>query len=134
MYKSTFAYHSYKSFDCVVLEGFFLILWNHLTKFDMLISSVNWNKTAHLKNEKKLLHDFLANTKQGWVLNGQVSSWANVKAVDSQSSMLDPLLFLTYVNDLLKVLSSNAKLFTDDTSLFSVIHDTTRNEVNDDFL
>ena len=41
-----------------------------------------------------------------------------------------------YINDLPKGLSSNAKLFADDTSLFSVIHDssTTRNELNDDLV
>ena len=32
------------------------------------------------------------------------------------------MLFLIYINDLADGLSSNTKLFTDDTSLFSVIH------------
>ena len=32
-------------------------------------------------------------------------------------------LFLIYINDLTEGFSSNAKLFADDTSLFSVIHD-----------
>ena len=41
-----------------------------------------------------------------------------------------------YINDLTKGLSSNAKLFADNTSLFSVIHDssTTRNMLNNDLL
>ena len=83
----------------------------------------------------KLLHDFLVNRKQRVVLNGQVSSWSNVKAGVPQGSILGPLLFLIYINDLPKGLSSNAKLFADDT-LFSVIHDssTTRNELNDDLV
>ena len=44
--------------------------------------------------------------------------------------------FLIYINDLPRGLSSNAKLFADNTLLFSVIHDssTTRNELNDDFV
>ena len=33
------------------------------------------------------------------------------------------LLFLVYINDLSNDLQSNPKLFADDTSLFSVIHD-----------
>ena len=37
--------------------------------------------------------------------------------------MLGPLLLWIYINDLTEGLSSNAKLFADDTSLFSVIHD-----------
>ena len=38
-------------------------------------------------------------------------------------SILFPFFFLIYINDLLDGLSSNAKLFADDTSLFSVVHD-----------
>ena len=69
-------------------------------------------------------------------MNGQVSSWSNVKAGAPQSSILGPLLFLIYINDLPKGLSSNAKLYADDTSLFFVIHgsSTTRNELNDDLV
>ena len=39
------------------------------------------------------------------------------------SSTLGPLLFLIYINDLSEGPSTNAKLFTDDTSLFVVSHD-----------
>ena len=80
----------------------------------------------------KLLHDFLANRKQSIVLNGQVSSWANVNSGVPQGSILGPLLFLIYINDAI----SNAKLFADDTSLFSATGDsrTTRNELNDDLV
>ena len=44
------------------------------------------------------------------------------------------LLFLIYSNDLADGLSSNTKLFADDTSLFSVIHDSviTTLELNSD--
>ena len=57
------------------------------------------------------------------MLNGQVSNWSDVRAGVPQGSILGPLLFLIYINDLSEGLSSNTKLFTEDTSLFSVIHD-----------
>ena len=50
-------------------------------------------------------------------------SWTNVLAGVPQGSILGPLFFLIYINDLSDDLSSNPKLFVDDTSLFSVVHD-----------
>ena len=68
------------------------------------------------------------------VLNGQASTWTNVTAGVPQGSVLGPLLCLMYINDLSEVLSTNAKLFADDTSLFSVIHNsqTSANVLNKD--
>ena len=56
------------------------------------------------------------------MLNGQHSSWVDVKSGVPQESILGLLLFLIYINDLPNGLNSNAKLFADDTSLFSVVH------------
>ena len=54
-------------------------------------------------------------------VNGQHSSWTNVQAGVPQGSILGPLFFLIYINDLADGLTSNPKLFADDTSLFSVV-------------
>ena len=67
-----------------------------------------------------ILSDFLNNRTQMVVLNGKNSSWTNVHAEVPQGPILGPLLFLIYINDLSDNLTSNAKLFADDTSLFSV--------------
>ena len=67
----------------------------------------------------KLIISFLENRFQRFVLNGEISSYKPVLAGVPQGSVLGPLFFLTYINDLLKNLSSNTKLFADDTSLFS---------------
>ena len=58
-------------------------------------------------------------------MNEQNSSWVNVEAGVPQGSILGKLPFLIYINDFPNNLSTNVKLFTDDTSLFSVVHDIT---------
>ena len=56
-------------------------------------------------------------------LNGQASSWAGVKAVVPQGSILGPLFFLIYISDLSENLKSTVKRFADDTSIFHVVKD-----------
>ena len=87
-------------------------------------------------NLLNLLSNFLRNRKQRAVLNGQTSSWADVNAGIPLGSILDPLHFLVYLNDLADGLLSNAKLFADDTSLFSSVHNTntTAKELNNDLV
>ena len=77
-----------------------------------------------------LLIDFLKNRQQRVVLNGQFSSWTKVNAGVPQGSILGPLLFLIYINDLPNALQSNPKLFADDTSLFSTVQDITTSTVS----
>ena len=79
--------------------------------------------------------DFLDNRTQRVILNGQYSSWAKVEAGVPQGSILGPLLFLIYINDLSDNLASNPKLFADDTSLFSVVKnvDASNIDLNNDF-
>ena len=81
-----------------------------------------------------LIIDFLSNRKQRVVLNGKYSSWTNIEAGVPQGSILGPLLFLIYINDLSDNLITNPKLFADDTSLFSIVHDpnATANDLNND--
>ena len=76
-------------------------------------------------NLLKFMEDFLAIRYHRIVLNWQVSKWAAVKAGVPQGSIYGLLLFLIYNNNLSNELSSNPRLYADDTFLFSVVRDTT---------
>ena len=69
-----------------------------------------------------LIQSFLENRHQRVVLNGQLSKWSLVEAGVPQGSMLGLLLFLVHINELPQELHCNAKLFADNTSLFSTIN------------
>ena len=85
-------------------------------------------------NPLDLLSSFLSDRKKRFVLNVQTSEWRSVIAGVPRGSILGPLLFLIYLNDLPGDLSSKVKFFADDTSLSSVAHDiiTSTNELNND--
>ena len=81
-----------------------------------------------------IITDFLSFRKQRVVLNGQASPWVSIEAGVPQGSILGPLLFLIYINDLSDDLSTTAKLFADDTSLFSIVQNvsTSASHLNND--
>ena len=59
------------------------------------------------------------------VLNGSFSSYSTVESGVPQGSVLGPILFLIYINDLERNIKSNIKFFADDTMLFSIVKDPT---------
>ena len=81
-----------------------------------------------------LLKNYLENREQRVVLNGQTSEWRKTRSGVPQGSVLGPLLFLIYINDLADGIKSLCKMFTDDTSLFSKVYDihNSASKANDD--
>ena len=65
--------------------------------------------------------DYLAERKQRVVLPGAASSWKHKKAGVPQGSILGPLLFLIYINDIVEDIHSSIRLFADDTSLYIIV-------------
>ena len=84
----------------------------------------------------KLLTNYLSNRKQRVVLNGEMSDWAPIYSGVPQGSVLGPLLFLIFINDLEAGIISQIKFFADDTSLYSVVKDpeVSAQELNHDLI
>ena len=65
----------------------------------------------------QLLENYHVNRKQRVVINGVTSSWKGIKSGVPQGSVLGPLIFLIFINELPHNLNCNPKLFADDVSL-----------------
>ncbi|PJE78200.1 hypothetical protein CI610_02867 [invertebrate metagenome] len=70
----------------------------------------------------KWLENYLSNRKQKVFINNSFSSLSTIKAGVPQGSILGPLLFLIYINDIADFLESVSRLFADDTSLLVSSH------------
>ena len=65
-----------------------------------------------------LIRSYLANLTQKCQMNGSISSERIIKCGVHQGSILGPLLFLSYINDLPNCLNrTKPRLFADDTNL-----------------
>ena len=65
--------------------------------------------------------DYLKDRKQRAVLPGGSSRQTSMKAGVPQGSILGPLLFIIYINDIVQCINSSRRLFADDTSLYIVV-------------
>ena len=70
----------------------------------------------------KFLESYLCNRKERVVLNGYYSDYSDIESGVPQGSVLGPLLFLIYINDLERNIKSNIKFFAGDTMLFSLVN------------
>jgi hypothetical protein len=78
-----------------------------LEKYGIAGTTLNWIKS------------FLENRKQRVVLGECVSDWVDVLSGVPQGSVLGPILFIIYINDILDNLKTNVELFADDTKLIT---------------
>ena len=65
---------------------------------------------------------WLTDRRQRVVVDGEVSNWKSVLSGVPQGSVLGPILFLIYINDLDDSITSNVLKFADDTKLFRKIN------------
>ena len=68
------------------------------------------------------------------VLNGFPAGYSTIDSGVPQGSVLGPLLFLIYIDDLERNIKSNVNFLADDTMLFSIVNDPviSANELNQD--
>ena len=66
-------------------------------------------------NVLKWIENWLSNRKQRVVLNGCFSEWRDVVSGVPQGSILGPLLFIIYINDINDCVAGRILKFADDT-------------------
>ena len=69
--------------------------------------------------------NYLSSRTQAVVIKGDISNFKRISAGVPQGSVLGPLLFLIYINDIVCNIQSNIKLFADDTSLSLALNNPT---------
>ena len=65
--------------------------------------------------------DFLSDRKMRIMVRGEYSEWVDVISGVPQGSVLGPILFLIYVNDIPETVNCSIKMFADDTKLFRTV-------------
>ena len=71
----------------------------------------------------QLLASYLSNRKQRVVIPGACSEWVAITAGVPQGSILGPLLFLIYINDIVEDIHSHIRLFANDTSFYLIVNE-----------
>ena len=67
------------------------------------------------------IEDFLADRKQRVSIRVSLSDWVNITSGVPQGSVLGPILFIIFVNDMPDVIDSMLLMFADDTKLYRTI-------------
>ena len=90
-------------------------------KFDVVPHKHLFNKLGFYGirgNALMWIEAFLAGTTQQVVVDGEMSDIAPVTSGIPQGSVLGPILFLTYINDMPESVSSRCHLFADDSIIY----------------
>ena len=113
------------------------LMTNHDKKVQTDVIVLDFSKAFDTVPHRRLLHKldnygirgkthkwiqaFLSDRSQRVVVDGAHSEWGSVDSGVPQGSVLGPLLFLTHINDLPRVVTSQCRLFADDCLLYRAI-------------
>ena len=62
------------------------------------------------------------------VLGDSMSDWSDIKSGVPQGSVIGPILFIIYINDLIDVVKNLSKMYADDTKVLAKISKDHENE------
>ena len=96
-----------KAFDSVPHERLLLKLQRHGIDGSLLL----W------------IRNFLTNRKQRVVLRGTCSDWSSVISGVPQGTILGPILFIIYINDISSNITSTVKIYADDTKIYRTVNE-----------
>ena len=71
---------------------------------------------------EKWIQDFLTERRQRVCINGKKSNWVDVSSGVPQGSVLGPLLFVIFINDLPEAIDCLSKMYADDTKIYQAVN------------
>ena len=80
---------------------------------------------AHGNDVINWIEKWLTHRRQRVIVDGEISNWKSVLSAVPQGSVLGPILFLIYINDLEDDISSKLLKFADDTKIFRKVTNNT---------
>ena len=130
---------SLTAIPCKIFEHILVSqIWNHLNKYDIitskqhgfrkgmscetqLVEAIHDWTTILNKGQGNWISSFLTNRTHHVVVNGSTSNIESVLSGVPQGTVLGPLLFLIYINDIEQHLTSKIRLFADDSAIYTGI-------------
>ena len=115
VYDLALSLNNWTQFDCIILD--FSKAFDKVSHKLLLLKLKFYGITGKIIN---WIESFLSNRKQQVVCEGSTSEAASVTSGVPQGSVLGPLLFLAFINDLPNSIESTCHLFADDCLLIEL--------------